>query len=96
MKRFADIIKLIVVEVDGNGPELCSMVCPATNGVEFSGSGHARGTRELAVISVSKNNSVPTDCGICPLLLTPCVLSKEKLGFIHKISLVTNAGVTIY
>jgi hypothetical protein len=96
MKKFADVIKFIVVEVDGNGPELCSRACPATSGVESSGSAPARVTKQLAVISVCKNNSVFTDCGICPLLLTPFVLSKDKLGFMHTISRATNAGGTVY
>lgn len=88
------IIKFIVAKVDGSGPELCSMACPATGGVEFSAP--ARLTKEVAVIHLSKNNSASADCGTCPLLLTPCVQSKEKLIFIHTISRITNAGVTVY
>lgn len=96
MKRFADIIKLIVAEMAGSVPELCSIACPVAGGVESSGSEPARLTKEVAVIPLSKNNSVSTDCGACPLLLTPCAQSQEKLSFIHTISRVTNAGVTVY
>jgi hypothetical protein len=94
MKRFADIIKLIVVEVDVNGPESCPVACFDISGVESSGSASFRVTKELVVISVCKNNSVFTDCGI---YLTRCVLWKGNwVSWIETVSRATNAGGTVY